>query len=232
VRCLVYPRFPLTLETGNSLAATGTTKTKAKTTKGAGRQKAKAAVDRVISRHFFPSVKAREGATRDVVADLERRQKITAQMLDELKVSSSSPATPEDADQRAQTATGTAIDIPIDKLAGHDDEATLGGNSTKPAANAVLTEQQAVDLKKAVQNAIEQAIVIMSKQDEIDAGAGGQAEAVTDKANADAAAELEAGQITSINAGNAGVGFFQTDVVDSLLGGGASMHLRIRTTPC
>lgn len=75
-------------------------------------------------------------------------------------------------------------------------------------------------MKKAVQLAIEQAFIIMSKQDEIDAGAGGQAEAVTDKINADADLALKAGQFTSINAGNAGVGEPQTAVVNSLLGGG------------
>ena len=37
---------------------------------------------RVMSRHFYPSVKAREAA----VAELERRQKLTAQLIDELKV--------------------------------------------------------------------------------------------------------------------------------------------------
>ena len=41
---------------------------------------------------------------------------------------------------------------------------------------------------------------------------------ITDKLNAQANADQAAGT-TSINAGNAGVGFFQTDVVDELLGG-------------
>ena len=116
-----------------------------------------------------------------------------------------------------QTTTGTAIDIPIDAMAGHDDAALLGGNSTDPKGFP-LTTQDAVNLKKAVQLAIEQALDLMAS-DEVDAGASGQAEAVTDKVNADAAAAFNSGKIQSINAGNAGVGFFQTDVVDSLLGG-------------
>jgi hypothetical protein len=117
-----------------------------------------------------------------------------------------------------ETATGTAIDIPIDALAGHVDEATLGGNSTTPK-EAVLSAQQAIDLKKAVQNAIAQALTIMSQQEEIDAGKFGQSSKITDKLNAEANAALASGQVTSINAGNAGVGFFQTEVVNSLLGG-------------
>ncbi|KAI0832026.1 hypothetical protein BC628DRAFT_1351249 [Trametes gibbosa] len=156
----------------------------------------------VFSRHFFPTMKARE----DAIAELEKRQKLTAQLIDEIK-----------------TATGTAIDIPVDSLAGHDDAALLGGNSTTPTG-ATLTAQQAVDLKKAVQIAIEQALTLMASP-EIDVGKNGQAEEVTDKANADAAAELESGKLTSINAGNAGVGFFQTEVVDSLLGGIATATL-------
>ncbi|KAI0630658.1 hypothetical protein C8Q77DRAFT_1219566 [Trametes polyzona] len=150
----------------------------------------------VFSRHFYPTMKAREEA----IAELEKRQKLTAQLIDELK-----------------TSTGTAIDIPIDAMAGHDDAALLGGNSTTPK-NAPLTTQEAVDLKKAVQLAIEQALDLMAS-DEIDAGKNGQDSAITDKANADAAAELASGKVTSINAGNAGVGFFQTEVVESLLGG-------------
>jgi hypothetical protein len=58
-------------------------------------------------------------------------------------------------------------------LAGHDDEAALGGNSTAPAKGALLTDQQATDLKKAVKVAIAQAITIMADQ-EVDAGALGQ----------------------------------------------------------
>ncbi|KAI0676010.1 hypothetical protein C8Q78DRAFT_1007647 [Trametes maxima] len=163
-----------------------------------GNRQANAMADerRVYSRHFFPTVKAREEA----IAELEKRQKLTAQLIDEIK-----------------TSTGTAIDIPIDRLAGHDDDALLGGNSTTPKG-ATLSTQQAVDLKKAVQLAIEQALDLMASP-EIDAGKTGQDSAITDKANADAALALEQGKATSINAGNAGVGFFQTEVVDSLLGG-------------
>lgn len=175
---------------------------------------------RVYSRHFFPTRAARAQAGKDFSAVeqreledlllrrskldsqiLERRQKLTAQMIDEL-----------------ETATGTAIDIPIDALAGHVDEAALGGNSTTPK-NAVLTTQQAVDLKKAVQNAIAQALTIMAEQGEVDAGKFGQSSKITDKLNAEANAAIASGQATSINAGNAGVGFFQTEVVNSLLGG-------------
>ncbi|KAI0642411.1 hypothetical protein C8Q79DRAFT_1003269 [Trametes meyenii] len=175
---------------GSNNAATGAGR-------GANRQaNAMADEHRVFSRHFYPTVKAREEA----IAELEKRQKLTAQLIDELK-----------------TSTGTAIDIPIDRLAGHDDDALLGGNSTTPKG-ATLTTQQAVDLKKAVALAIEQALDLMAS-DEIDAGKNGQDSAITDKANADAALALKEGKATSINAGNAGVGFFQTEVVDSLLGG-------------
>lgn len=118
-----------------------------------------------------------------------------------------------------QTTTGTAIDIPIDAMAGHDDAALLGGNSTDPKGFP-LTTQDAVNLKKAVQLAIEQALDLMAS-DEVDAGSFGQDENVTDKVNADAAAAFNSGKVQSINAGNAGVGFFQTEVVDSLLGGSA-----------
>lgn len=47
---------------------------------------AKGARPRVISRHFYPSVEARKLAARETIAELERRQKLTAQMIDELKV--------------------------------------------------------------------------------------------------------------------------------------------------
>lgn len=193
---------------GKAAAATGgkVAATAGKAAKGA--KAAKAAREVVRSRHFFPSLSARRQAMDDLVAKREamdaeilaKRQKLTAQLIDELK-----------------TATGTAIDIPIDALAGHVDESALGGNSTK-AAGALLTDQQAVDIKKAVQNAIEQAFVIMASS-QVDAGANGQAEAVTDKANADADAAFKAGQIKSVNAGNAGVGEPNTAVINSLLGG-------------
>jgi hypothetical protein len=141
-------------------------------------------------------------ARRELIAELQRRQKLTQHMIDELK-----------------TATGTAIDIPIDALAGHDDAAALGGNSTGSAPGAVLTTQQAVNLKKAVAAAIEQALIIMSNDDQIDAGAAGTSEAAANKANDDAKAALSAGVISSINAGNAGVGAAETASVSALLGG-------------
>ncbi|RPD63022.1 hypothetical protein L226DRAFT_565196 [Lentinus tigrinus ALCF2SS1-7] len=183
--------------------ATTTTSTSSKgnnnastTGKTTGKKTMKNNKARVYSRFFYPTMAAREEA----VAELERRQKLTAQLIDELK-----------------TATGTAIDIPIDAIAGHDDAALLGGNSTTPQG-ASLSTQEAVDLKKAVQLAIEQALDLLAS-DEIDAGAGGQDSTITDKVNAEAAAAFNDGSLKSINAGNAGVGFFQTDVVNSLLGG-------------
>lgn len=140
----------------------------------------------------------RELLDRDI---LVARQKLTAQLIDELK-----------------TATGTAIDIPIDRMAGFDDASPTGGNSTDAQSNdGPLSQQNAVDLKKAVQLAIEQALDLMAS-DEIDAGQFGQDSDITDQINAEADADQKAGT-TSINAGNAGVGFFQTDVVDELLGG-------------
>ncbi|KAI0351353.1 hypothetical protein OH77DRAFT_1411246 [Trametes cingulata] len=191
--------------TGGAAAGTGAGNAAANSGKTAKKQKA--AKTPVFSRHFYPTMKAREEA----IAELEKRQKLTAQLIDELK-----------------TSTGTAIDIPIDAMAGHDDAALLGGNSTNPT-NAPLTDQQAVDLKKAVQEAIAQALDLMASP-EIDAGANGQDEQLTDKFNAEAAQELESGQLTSINAGNAGVGFFQTDVVNSLLGGIATASQDLTAT--
>ncbi|KZV68076.1 hypothetical protein PENSPDRAFT_687550 [Peniophora sp. CONT] len=214
-----------------STGATGTTGTTGTTGKsknkgaaagasaaaGAGKNR-----NRVVGRHFYPSLSARKEAIADVahrsLVDMmerelsplmekrsivereiaEKRQLLTAQILDELS-----------------TVTGTAIDIPIDRLAGHDDNAAQGGNSTTPT-NAVLTTQQAIDLKKAVQTAIGNAMELLAST-QVDAGAGGQDSAITDKTNA-AAAAAQAGGATSINAGNAGVGFFNTANVDSLLG--------------
>ena len=149
-----------------------------------------------VARELSPLVEKRENLQREIN---EKRAILSAQLLDELS-----------------TVTGTAIDIPIDRLAGHDDAAAKGGNSTAAAAGAVLTTQQAIDLKKAVQLAISQATALLAS-DEVDAGAGGSDSTITDKANADANAAQAAGT-TSINAGNAGVGFFNTANVDSLLG--------------
>jgi hypothetical protein len=78
-----------------------------------------------------------------------------------------------------------------------------------------------VNLKKAVAAAIEQALIIMSNDDQIDAGAAGTSEAAANKANDDAKAALSAGVISSINAGNAGVGAAETASVSALLGGRA-----------
>ena len=65
--------------------------------------------------------------------------------------------------------------VPIDRLAGHDDTAVDGGNSTSSfdAATAVLSTQQAIDLKKAVQLAIGQAMALIAST-QVDAGAFGQ----------------------------------------------------------
>ncbi|KAF8148111.1 hypothetical protein K438DRAFT_2087424 [Mycena galopus ATCC 62051] len=167
--------------------ATGTTTGRTKTGKAAANG-AKVKRPRFASRHFFPTLESRDEAVENfrrarVLADityLAARGELTADLIDEIK-----------------TATGTAIDIPIDNLAGQDDSADLGGNSTT-AAGAVLTLQQAVNLKKAVQDAI--------------------ATNDTNAANAAADAAFQDGSLTSINLGNAGVGFFETAVVDSLLG--------------
>ena len=59
-------------------------------------------------------------------------------------------------------------------MAGFDDAAATGGNSTDAQNNdGPLTQQEAVDLKKAVQLAIEQALDLMAS-DEVDAGQFGQ----------------------------------------------------------
>ena len=69
--------------TTTTAAAAATTTAAASTGKGGNNAAAQAGGrHRVMSRHFYPSVKAREAA----VAELERRQKLTAQLIDELKV--------------------------------------------------------------------------------------------------------------------------------------------------
>lgn len=67
---------------GNNAAAGA----KAGTNAAQAGRKAKGVRPRVISRHFYPSVESRKLATRETIAELERRQKLTAQMIDELKV--------------------------------------------------------------------------------------------------------------------------------------------------
>ncbi|KAG9100541.1 hypothetical protein FS749_014618 [Ceratobasidium sp. UAMH 11750] len=59
------------------------------------------------------------------------------------------------------TASGSALNVPIDLLAGQDDTSPNGGNSTT-AKNAVLTVQQADQLKAAVKDAISRAIEMMA----------------------------------------------------------------------
>ncbi|KAJ6582027.1 hypothetical protein B0H19DRAFT_1117323 [Mycena capillaripes] len=198
----------------SSGAAAGTTATGATTGKTkAGKAAAKSANGakvkrpRFASRHFFPTLESRDEAVESfrrsrVLADimyLVARSELTADLIDEIK-----------------TATGTAIDIPIDNLAGQDDSADLGGNSTT-AAGAVLTLQQAVNLKKAVQDAIATALTILSSGGTVVAQ-NAQNINDTNAANAAADAAFQDGSLTSINLGNAGVGFFETAVVDSLLG--------------
>jgi len=198
----------------SSGAAAGTTATGATTGKTkAGKTAAKSANGakvkrpRFASRHFFPTLESRDEAVESfrrsrVLADimyLVARSELTADLIDEIK-----------------TATGTAIDIPIDNLAGQDDSADLGGNSTT-AAGAVLTLQQAVNLKKAVQDAIATALTILSSGGTVVAQ-NAQNINDTNAANAAADAAFQDGSLTSINLGNAGVGFFETAVVDSLLG--------------
>ncbi|KAJ6629495.1 hypothetical protein B0H10DRAFT_2388834 [Mycena sp. CBHHK59/15] len=186
--------------------AAATTKA-ATTTKKTGKTAKTAKKGRFASRLFFPTLESREEAVDNfrrarVLEDLSflvARGELTADLIDEIK-----------------TATGTAIDIPIDNLAGHDDAADLGGNSTTPVG-AVLTDQQAVDLKKAVQDAIATALTILSSGGTVVAQ-GAQNLVDTAAANAAADAALLDGTLTSINLGNAGVGTFQTKVVDALLG--------------
>ncbi|KAF7322020.1 putative gegh 16 protein [Mycena kentingensis (nom. inval.)] len=198
--------------TASTTTAAAATSTTAATNIGNGRNrknKNKNNNRRVASRFFYPSIQQREELVRRqrVIEDLTflaKRGELTVDLIDEIK-----------------TATGTAIDIPIDMLAGHDDSADLGGNSTAPAAGAVLTEEQATDLKKAVQLAIASALTILSQGETGIGGvkaSGGQNLDDTAAANAAADAALLSGELTSINLGNAGVADPRTAVVDSLLG--------------
>ncbi|KAG9097937.1 hypothetical protein FRC06_006981, partial [Ceratobasidium sp. 370] len=59
------------------------------------------------------------------------------------------------------TASGSALNIPIDLLAGQDDTSPNGGNSTT-SKNAVLTVEQAEKLKVAVKDAVSRAIEMMA----------------------------------------------------------------------
>jgi hypothetical protein len=149
---------------------------------GKSKSAAKKSARFLNGRHFYPNELSRRVAVQDMVEKrlsaaldeglanllekrasiereiVEKRQFITTQLLDEIS-----------------TATGTAIDMPIDRLAGHEDTAVNGGNSTAAASSgtSTLTTQQAVDLKKAVQLAITQAITLLANT-QVDAGAGGQ----------------------------------------------------------
>ncbi|KAG9127470.1 hypothetical protein FRC07_013401 [Ceratobasidium sp. 392] len=59
------------------------------------------------------------------------------------------------------TASGSALNVPIDLLAGQDDASPNGGNSTT-AKNALLTVQEAEKLKADVKDAISKAIQMMA----------------------------------------------------------------------
>ena len=206
----------------SSAASSSSTSTSTKTNK-ATKGKSNKNGRQLLGRHFYPTTQARREAvqamaekrlvdviTRELDPLMERRAAIDAEILAKRDTLSAQLL------DELSTVTGTAIDIPIDRLAGHDDEAAQGGNSTAAASDAVLTTQQAIDLKKAVQLAINQATKLLAST-LVDAGANGQDANITDQANADADAAQAAGT-TSINAGNAGVGFFNTANVDSLLG--------------
>lgn len=54
------------------------------------------------------------------------------------------------------------LSFSVDALAGHDDYAATGGNSTSgtTATGNLLTTQQAVDLKEAVKHAIASALAV------------------------------------------------------------------------
>ncbi|CAE7198670.1 unnamed protein product, partial [Rhizoctonia solani] len=59
------------------------------------------------------------------------------------------------------TAAGSALNVPINLLAGQDDTSPNGGNSTT-AKNAVLSIKQAEDLKVAVKDAVSKALEMMA----------------------------------------------------------------------
>ncbi|KAJ1310012.1 hypothetical protein OPQ81_006767 [Rhizoctonia solani] len=59
------------------------------------------------------------------------------------------------------TAAGSALNVPIDLLAGQDDASPNGGNSTT-SKNAVLSVKQAEQLKVAVKDAVSKAIEMMA----------------------------------------------------------------------
>lgn len=59
------------------------------------------------------------------------------------------------------TAAGSALNVPIDLLAGQDDASPNGGNSTT-AKNAVISVKQAEQLKVAVKDAVSKAIEMMA----------------------------------------------------------------------
>ncbi|EIM86259.1 uncharacterized protein STEHIDRAFT_122193 [Stereum hirsutum FP-91666 SS1] len=176
-----------------STSATSTTSKKTKTNKNSKNNR------EIAGKDLVDLLKKRQEIDSAILA---KRQTLTAHMIDELN-----------------TATDTAIDIPIDALAGANDEDANGGNSTTgKSGTAVLSTQQAIDLKKAVAEAISNAFHVMASS-QVDAGDFGTDEDSVNSANAAAASSLSAGEVTSINAGNAGVGAVNTANVASLLGG-------------
>ncbi|KAJ7597767.1 hypothetical protein C8J56DRAFT_1001547 [Mycena floridula] len=133
---------------------------------------------------------------------LVARQKLTIDLIDAIK-----------------TATGTAVNIPIDNFAGQNDQSATGGNSST-TAGAPLTLQQAVDLEKAV--AIEGALDVLASGQVTTAGFQSGKQLTPEEfvgANDAANAALADGTLTSVNLGNAGVTDPNTSVVNALLGG-------------
>lgn len=94
----------------------------------------------------------KETSLKDLLS-LVARGVLTVDLIDEIKVCSVYGHGFFSHFAFSQTATGTAIDIPIDALAGQVDDSPLGGNSST-ASGALLTLQQAVNIKAAIQEAI------------------------------------------------------------------------------
>lgn len=128
----------------------------------------------IVTRGLSSLVQARAALDAEI---LSKRQTLTAQLIDELATAT---GTAIDSESRSSSPCGFAMlmlppSVPIDHLAGHDDAAPLGGNSTTDfdPSTAVLSTQQAIDLKKAVQLAIGQAMALIASK-QVDAGATGQ----------------------------------------------------------
>ncbi|KAF9269185.1 hypothetical protein L218DRAFT_953737 [Marasmius fiardii PR-910] len=150
--------------------------------------------------------------------ELVERQLLTSDLIDEIK-----------------TVTGSAIDIPIDAFAGHVDADPNGGNSTT-TKNPILTDQQAVDLKKAVQAGIEAGLSVLSSAQGVSVDAAGFSvagkltPAEIDAANRAAEQALADGSTTSVNQGNAGVGEPNTALLNQILGEVSGLRTLTLTT--